>query len=74
MKPNNKKLFFVKEMPASEEQDVSKLEKVSNGRFKQLLSASQKELLDERYREIKAGYISTKSWEEIKKSIVSQKK
>jgi hypothetical protein len=42
MKANNKKLFFVKEMPASEEQDVSKLNKISNGEFEKLLKESKK--------------------------------
>ena len=42
MKPNNKKLFFVKEMPASEEQDVSTLKKVNKGEFEKLLKDSKK--------------------------------
>ena len=42
MKANNKKLFFVKEMPASEEQDVSKLSTVSKTRFDRLLKDSKK--------------------------------
>ena len=42
MKPNNKKLFFVKEMPAAEEQDVSKLKTVSKDNFDKLLKDSKK--------------------------------
>ena len=42
MKPNNKKLFFVKEMPASEEQDVSALKKVNKTEFEKLLKESKK--------------------------------
>ena len=42
MKPNNKKLFFVKEMPASEEQDVSTLKRVNKAEFDKLLKDSKK--------------------------------
>jgi hypothetical protein len=42
MKPNNKKLFLVKEMPASEEQDASTLKKVKKEEFDKLLKDSKK--------------------------------
>jgi len=41
MKPNNKKLFFVKEMPATEEQDTSTLKKVSKVQLEKLLKESK---------------------------------
>ena len=42
MKANNKKLFFVKEMPAAEEQDISTLKKVNKEEFEKLLKESKK--------------------------------
>ena len=42
MKPNNKKLFFVKELPATEEQDVAALKKVNKQEFEKLLKDSKR--------------------------------
>jgi hypothetical protein len=38
----NKKLFFVKELPASEEQDISMLKKLSKAEFEKLRKDSNK--------------------------------
>jgi len=42
MKLNKKKVFYVKEMPDGEEQDISKLKRVSGAEFGALLKESKK--------------------------------
>jgi len=42
MKPNNKKLFFVKEMPESEEQDIYTLKRINKEDFEKLVKDSKK--------------------------------
>ena len=42
MKTKKDKLFFTKEMPADEEQDVSRLKRVSRAEFERLLKDSKK--------------------------------
>jgi len=42
MKAKKDKLFFTKEMPATEEQDVSRLKRVTKPEFERLLKESKK--------------------------------
>jgi len=43
MKKKKDKLFFTKEMPAGEEQDVSRLKRVSHSGLERILKGSKKQ-------------------------------